>query len=102
VRVAGGGLPVFSNTKPIKPVFLTTPTHPPNRPPSFPVQVARRHLAAGGRYEWPAVVQLLAPELVTLVEAAWDPLPEKRPTAPQLMQGLLRCSLQLGARARRA
>lgn len=61
----------------------------------------RAYLAAGGRYEWPPVVQLLAPELVTLVEAAWDPLPERRPTAAQLMQGLLRCSLHLGPRARR-
>ncbi|GAQ80602.1 protein kinase family protein [Klebsormidium nitens] len=50
---------------------------------------------AGGRLDWPDEVYSFGGNLVDLVEACWDSLPERRPSAHALMRALLQISLEL-------
>jgi hypothetical protein len=59
-----------------------------------------RHVAAGGRFEWPAEVLPYGYELVALAEECWHQVPEKRPTAQQLQGRLLDILMRLSAPAR--
>lgn len=65
-----------------------------------PPQECFRWYLADGRLAWPDEVSRFGGDLVALVERCWDPLPEQRPTAEELMRALLQIALRLEAAKR--
>jgi hypothetical protein len=53
------------------------------------------HLAAGHRFSWPREMYQYGSALLDLVEDCWDTVPERRPTAPLLLERLIQIAADM-------